>query len=350
MNHNPQIKLSIVVPFYKTESYLPRCLNSLLAQSLDNIEIICVNDGSPDRCLELLRTYEIANPDLIRVIDMDNSGVWTARMNGTIAAHGEYVAYVDSDDCVKPSFAKDLWTTACSENADIVICGYSRVQNDTGKILSTELSQPKSSFLAHANPGRLIEINTAVWNKCFRRDLLLNMHRLDEPPAILEDVAFCQLAYLASTKPVAFTGTAPYLYMIRESSAINTVTIDQVEDARRALAEVASCFDYESAEPALRESLDATAFLHLGISVAFRLSCSKDVNLSNQLRITDDYLDAHFSTWRKSPYISLSYAHVYGGAYIKLFLASLIYKAHLMVPALKAYRFCIEHFGREIKW
>lgn len=143
-----------------------------------------------------------------------------------------------------------------------------------------------------ANPGRLIEINTAVWNKCFRRHLLLNMHRLDEPPAILENVAYCQLAYLASTKPAAFTGTAPYLYMIRESSAINTVTIAQVEDARHALAEVASCFDCESAEPALHESLDATAFLHLGISVAFRLSCSKDMNLSNQLRITDDYLDA----------------------------------------------------------
>lgn len=350
MNHDSQIRLSIVVPFYKTEAYLPRCLDSLLAQTLSNIEIICVNDGSPDRCLELLRTYESNNPGVVRVVNKSNGGLWAARWSGTDIARGEYIAYVDSDDYVEPSFAEDLWRTAHDEDADIVVCGYSRIEESTRKTLSTELSHAKPSFLAHVEPGRLIEINPAAWNKCFRRALLLRMHRLSEPPAILEDVTLSQLAYLSSNKPIAFTGTAPYRYMIREGSMINTVTVAQVDSVRRALAEVASYYDSDNAEPALRKSLDAAAFLHLGISMAFRLSCSRDVKLNDQLRITNEYLDALFSTWRNSPYISFSYAHVNGGAYIKLFLASLVYKAHLMIPALKAYRFLIEHFNKEIKW
>ena len=101
------IKLSIVVPCYKTENLLPRCLDSLLAQDLDGIEIIAVNDGSPDGTLALLRFYEKAHPDLVRVVDKKNGGLWNARWSGTEVALGDYVAYLDSDDYVAPTFASE---------------------------------------------------------------------------------------------------------------------------------------------------------------------------------------------------------------------------------------------------
>lgn len=350
MDETAQIKLSIVVPFYKTEEYLPRCLDSLLAQTLDGVEIICVNDGSPDGCLAKLKEYEEHHPGIVRVVNKVNGGLWAARWSGTDVARGKYVAYVDSDDYVDPTFAEDFWRCAEHEGADVVVCGFNRIEEGTGKVLSTEMSAAKPNFLPHREPGRLIEINPAAWNKCFRRDLLQRMHRLEEPPAILEDVTLSQLAYLASNRPVAFTGAAPYQYMIREGSMINTVTVSQVESVRKALCEVAAYFDADEAEPGLRESLDATAFLHLGVSMAFRLSCSEGIDLSGQLRATDDYLEVHFPTWRKSPYITFSYAFSHGGAYVKLYLASLAYKAHLMRPALAMYRFLLTCTGKEIKW
>lgn len=350
MAETDQIKLSIVVPFYKTETYLDRCMESLLAQSLDGIEIICVNDGSPDNCLARLREYEAERPDVVRVIDKKNGGLWAARWSGTDIARGTYVAYVDSDDRVSPSFAEDFWRVAEREEADIVICGFNRIEEDSGKILSTEMSDNKPSFMAHENPGRLIEINPAAWNKCFRRDLLLRMRRLEEPPAILEDVTLSQLAYLASSKPIAFTGTTPYQYMIREGSMINTVTVPQVESVRRALLEVAVYFDMDSAEPELRQSLDATVFLHLGVSMSFRLSCNKNINLKEQIADTTRYLDKHFTTWRHSPYIGSAYGLKHRGAYLKLALAACFYKAHLMRPFLAAYRSYITHSNKDLKW
>ena len=344
------VKLSIVIPCYKTEAYLPRCLDSLLAQTLDGIELVCVNDGSPDATPELLRTYEARHPDVVRVVDKENGGLWNARWSGTDVARGEYVAYVDSDDYVAPDFARDLYETAVREHAEIVVCGFRRVDEGTGAVLSTEMSSALPPFDPREQPGRLVEINPAAWNKCFRRDLLERMHRLSEPPAILEDVTLSQLAYLASRGRVAFTGTAPYNYLIREGSMINSVTVEQVESVRRALLEVRRRFEEDGASEGLLASLDATVFLHLGVSMSFRLSCSPQVDLGQEMRRTTAYLDGHFPTWRRSPFIGVRYALSHGPAYKRLLAAQLFYRAHLMRPFLAAYRFYLAHSGHDLKW
>lgn len=344
-----QPKLSIVVPCYNTASYLPRCLDSLIAQTLDGIEVICVNDGSPDNCLTIMEDYAKAQPELIRVVDRENGGLWNARWSGTDVARGEYVTYLDSDDYVAPTFAEDLYTTAVQNQADIVVCGFERIEEETGKVTSREMDEKKESFLPSENPGRLVEINPAAWNKAFRRALLMRMRRLEQPPAILEDVTLSQLAYLAAEGPVAFTGTAPYYYLIRKGSMINTVTPAQVESVKQALLEVRDYFERDGASEGLLQELDAIAFLHLGVSMSFRLSCSPHINLGQALTATTNYLDEHFPTWKASPYITPAYTKN-GSAYSKLLVAQLIYKAHLMKPFLAAYRFAIEKLHIDIKW
>lgn len=345
------IKVSIVVPCYNTERYLPRCLDSLLAQTLSPIEVICVNDGSPDESLSLLRRYKQAHPGIIRVVDRDNGGLWNARWSGTDVARGTYVAYVDSDDWVDPTFAEDFWETGEREGADIVVCGFRRTVEETGAVLSSEMAGTRPSFLAHEEPGRLIEVNPAAWNKAWRHDLLLRMHRLEHVPPILEDVSLSQLGFLASkNRPIAFTGGATYNYMVHEGSMINTVTPTQVEAVKRMLLEVRADFEADGASAELLQALDATAFLHLGVSMSFRLSSSPDIDLSESITATTRYLDEHFPTWRHSPFITPAYAREHGSAYQKLLLAQWFYKAHLMRPFLACYRFAIERLGIDIKW
>ncbi len=92
-----QVKVSVIVPVYNTEAYLPACLDSVLSQTLQQIEVICINDGSPDHSLELLRKYE-ERDGRVRVIDKRNEGVGAARNDGIRAATGEYIAFMDSDD------------------------------------------------------------------------------------------------------------------------------------------------------------------------------------------------------------------------------------------------------------
>ena len=94
------MKLSVVVPVYNVEKFLPRCLDSLLRQGLEpgEWEVICVNDGSPDNCATILAEYEMKHPDVFKVITQENQGLGGARNVGTALAQGEFVTYLDSDD------------------------------------------------------------------------------------------------------------------------------------------------------------------------------------------------------------------------------------------------------------
>lgn len=345
-----QIKLSIVVPCYNAVAYIKRCMDSLVAQTLEGIEIIPVNDGSTDHTLEMLREYEKRYPGLVRVLDKPNGGLWAARWSGTDIAQGTYVAYVDSDDYVEPTFAEDFYTTAVATGADVVVCGFRRIDEPTGNVLSTEMAEAREPFEVAEDADRTIEINPAAWNKCFKRELLARINRLDAPPQILEDVALSQLAYLEAQGPIAFSGTAPYNYMLHEGSMINTVTVSQVESVKAALLEIKNQLNAKPAPEALQQAFDATVFLHLGISMTYRLSSSPEVDLQNELARTTAFLDEHAPTWRHNPYISLGYALAHGKSYKLLWAGSVAYKSHLITPLLAAYSWYLKTFNTELKW
>ena len=127
------MKVSIIVPIYKTEKYLKRTLDSLTNQTLDEVEIICVNDGSPDNSLQILKEYKEKYADKnIVIIDKKNEGVWKARIDGIKVATGEYIAFTDSDDYVEPDFVEKLYNNAKENSADIAICGFKRIDDSTG--------------------------------------------------------------------------------------------------------------------------------------------------------------------------------------------------------------------------
>lgn len=123
-------KISVVVPVYNVAPYLARCLDSLVAQTMSDIEIICIDDKSTDNSLEILQEYKNKYPQ-IHVIALDkNSGVATARNAGIDAAQGEYLGFVDSDDYVDTDFYEKLYATAKKENADMVRGNVKIVQYD----------------------------------------------------------------------------------------------------------------------------------------------------------------------------------------------------------------------------
>ncbi|MDE5616135.1 MAG: glycosyltransferase [Alphaproteobacteria bacterium] len=124
------IRISVIVPVYNVAPYLARCLDSLVAQTLSDIEIICIDDKSTDNSLEILHEYENKYPQ-IHVIALDkNSGVATARNAGIDAARGEYLGFVDSDDYVDTDFYEKLYATAKKENADMARGNVKIVQYD----------------------------------------------------------------------------------------------------------------------------------------------------------------------------------------------------------------------------
>jgi len=120
---NPRV--SIIVPIYNMENYLNRCLDSLLIQSLKEIEIIAVNDGSTDSTLPILNEY-IRKDYRIKIINTNNMRVSSARNEGIKAATGDFIGFVDPDDWVEPKMYETMYNTAIKDKIDIVMCTYTR--------------------------------------------------------------------------------------------------------------------------------------------------------------------------------------------------------------------------------
>ena len=116
-------KVSIIVPVYKAEAYLHRCVDSILAQTFTDFELLLIDDGSPDRSGEICDEYA-QKDSRIRVIHKENGGVSSARQRGLDEAVGEYTIHVDSDDWVEPNMLEELYKKAKQDDADIVICDY----------------------------------------------------------------------------------------------------------------------------------------------------------------------------------------------------------------------------------
>lgn len=340
-------KASIIIPCYKVEEYLPRCIESLLVQTLPDIEIICINDGSPDNCLAIMQAYQEQFPETIVIIDKENEGVWRGRMDAISLARGEYIGFVDSDDYVEPDFVEKLYRTAKDNDADIAICGFRRIDVDTDKVLSTEMTSVRPSFHAAEEPARLLELNGAPWNKFFRADILKSIRDFEVPPRIFDDMMLHLLIYPMVDK-VAFTPYALVNYIIRNDSIMTTIDKTKIDSAYDGMLEVKQVYE-QDASMQLREFLDAAAFLHLGLSLMFRISYDRSADLKEELVRNRAYLEKNFPTWDTDKILSGENARRYGGAVRKTYYGRMVYRSPFMPLALDAYRALI-HAGIDIKW
>lgn len=344
----PQKTVSIIVPCYNVERYLSRCLDSLVNQTLQNIEAICINDGSPDNCIDILRDYEQRYPDTIVVIDKENEGVWRGRFDAIAISRGEYIGFVDSDDYVEPDFAENLYTCAKENNADISVCGFKRVDVESGKVLNTEMTDTRKPFDISSEPQRLLELNGAPWNKFFKASILKNLHDFEEPPRIFDDMMLHLLTY-PQVKRVAFTPHALVNYIIRNDSIMTTIDNTKIDSTYKAMLEVKQVYK-DTADMPLQHFLDAAAFLHLGVSLMFRISYDKNADLKAELSRNREYLDNNFPTWNSDLMISSTNAKKYGAVLKKAHIARKIYRSGLMSSALSVYRFMIHRLNLDIKW
>ncbi len=115
------IKISVIIPIYNNEKYIARCIDSVLNTGYDNLEIICINDGSKDGTLSVLREYE-EKYDSVKVIDTPNGGVSKARNLGIEKACGDFITFLDSDDWIHPQFFNTLLSIQKKYNSDVSVC------------------------------------------------------------------------------------------------------------------------------------------------------------------------------------------------------------------------------------
>lgn len=224
--------ISILVPIYRIDRYLGICIESLLNQTYKNLEIILVDDGSPDRCPEICDLYA-SKDERIKVIHKENGGLVSARKAALVAAKGSYIGYVDGDDWVGPGFYHSLYSSIKESDADIAIAGFSRdLFSSTKNILNAIPSGVYEGEALDAIKKQMIAdgdfyrhgITTYLWNKLFKRDVIEKYQmEMDNRITIGEDAATVYPAIMASKK-IVITDNCAYHYRQREDSMLKTAT------------------------------------------------------------------------------------------------------------------------------
>jgi len=153
------MKYSILVPVYNVEEYLPACLDSLLAQTFQDFEIICINDGSTDTSPAICDTYQQAHPDKIKVTHKANEGLISARRISIKQAQGEYLCFVDSDDLIVPTYLEKLNNAIESTQTDMVIFGFNRI-NESDEVTASFL--PPLEERVYRSAEDLMEIRSVI--------------------------------------------------------------------------------------------------------------------------------------------------------------------------------------------
>nr|WP_299172529.1 glycosyltransferase family 2 protein [uncultured Allomuricauda sp.] len=235
--------VSVIVPIYGIEAYLPKCIDSLLEQSFSDFELILVDDGSPDQCPKICDVY--AQKDTrIKVIHKENGGLLSARKAGLENANGKYVSYVDGDDWVDRYYLDVLFKLAEANSSDLVVTGHFREFDGkietikphyTGTFIEDQIHYsilPKVIY-----NGRFCEheISTYVWNKLFKKDLLMEV-LFDVPNQIImgEDAAITY-AYLALCKKLTISKIPLYYYRQRHDSIVKSIENPKMEYYRLGL-------------------------------------------------------------------------------------------------------------------
>ena len=222
------IKVSVIIPVYNVEKYLEECLQSICNQTLKDIEIICINDGSTDKSGQILKDFAKKDKRIV-LIEQKNQGVSIARNNGLKAAKGEYIGFVDSDDWIDPDFYEKLYKTAQKFDADIALAGHKSYTDEKSGKEKITVKYNKEKVITNFNKKiKSLELCVAVWDKIYKPNLILeNQIWFPEGRTYEDGIWNLHIFYLA--KKICTVPKCFYHYRYNLTSIVHTTKSDPVK-------------------------------------------------------------------------------------------------------------------------
>lgn len=219
--------ISIIIPVYKVEKYLEKCIQSVINQTYENLQIILVDDGSPDNCGKICDEY--AKKDhRIEVIHKSNGGLSDARNKGLEIAKGEYIGFVDSDDYIEADIYEVLYNLLKQYNADVSICNFYTVSQ--GKIAIKNVDSGIKEYTRIEILKEILldnDIQSYAWNKLYKRELF---GEIKYPVGKKYEDIGTTFYLLEKCNKVVVTGKPEYYYINRQDSIVNNVTETTITD------------------------------------------------------------------------------------------------------------------------
>ena len=221
--------ISVIVPIYNVEKYLPKCIDSIINQTYKNIEIILIDDGSTDSCGLICDKYKKIDNRIV-VIHSDNNGLSSARNKGLDIAKGNYISFVDSDDYLETDMFLKLKNNMERNNSEISICNVYYVKDDNREIVN-KISSNKEYVFDNKEKFKCIQnefgsIIVYAWNKLYKRNIFDNI-RYPEGRIYEDSYILCDI--LDKANKISFTLKPLYNYVYRENSIVNSFSINHFD-------------------------------------------------------------------------------------------------------------------------
>ena len=284
------MRLSVIVPVYNVEKYIDKCLNSLVNQTLKDIEIIVVNDGTKDKSEDIIKKYMSKYSNIV-YLKKENGGQGSARNYGLEHAKGDYIGYVDSDDYVELDMYEKMYSKAIEDNSDIVICGSYNIKDD---IKTLDIDRKLFDSNINAFFGRM-----AVWNKIYKKDLLTKNNMTFRSKYWYEDLDFT-VKVLSKASKISYVDEPLYNYILRDGSTMNNSNIDRNLEITLAFDDILSSVNKE-----YHDIIEYLAIDHIYISTIVRVINSSSINkmkLENINKVLE-YLNKNFPNYKNNKYI-----------------------------------------------
>ncbi len=219
--------ISVIIPVYKVEEYLDKCMMSIVSQTYPQLEIILVDDGSPDNCGAMCDEWA-RKDSRVRVVHKKNGGLSDARNAGMDVANGEYIAFVDSDDWIHPCFIESMYRAAKEHDAQMVACGVRFVYSEADEEQAKEIA-PSARFTAEEALGTLIYgkgFRAVAWNKLYHHSLV-EEERF--PVGKYHEDEYFTYKVIGKATVLAFVETEMYYYLQRSSGIMGSVSLKHLE-------------------------------------------------------------------------------------------------------------------------
>ena len=311
------MKLSVIVPVYNVEKYLRKCLDSLVSQTFKDLEIIIVNDESPDNSEKIILEYAKKYPNIVS-LKKKNGGLSSARNYGLKYAHGEYVTFVDSDDWVREDMYEKMLQKAFENDFDIVACDINYVYSDHEMRLYTD---PKKDTFN--NKELFINLYPTVCTKIFKKELFTNNNLEFKSGVWYEDVEmmYRMLPYI---KSIGVVHEDFYQYLQREKSITSTVSpkiYDYINNFN-------GLVDYYKERDFFNKYYKELEYAYVRYLYATFIKTCLGYDRENYLKAVDDAkinIQEHFPKYRRNKYFYKSKKGLYLVMFNKI-IAKILYK------------------------
>lgn len=284
-------KVSVIVPIYNVEKYLEKCINSLLSQTLEDIQIILVNDGSKDNSGNISKEYEKNNKDRVIYVEKENGGLSDARNYGLKYATGDFIAFLDSDDYIEKNAYEEMYNKAIEENADYVECDF--IWEFPNKIRMDKQYPYKNK------KEMLSFVRVVAWNKLIKRQLITD-NNLEFPKGLrYEDVEFTY-KLIPFINKFAYVDK-PFIHYVQREGSIANVQNERTAEIFTVLDNVIEFYKKNNIYEKYRDELEYNYARYLLCSSLKRMCKIKDKTIREKL-LTESWerLNLNFPNWKEN--------------------------------------------------